>query len=163
MTLSAGDDDGLLTADRKPRSSSKKRGRRKRPSDPGTGEGGEEEGADRSLHLSDLLGETVELDEEGSDGRNQDSARPSRRPGKGVPPLQSLAARRREFEFELLRRGLPEAEAFGDGNEEDVFTFYAWSASRQPRPKIERERKLLRDTVRQGVVETTKDALVRMK
>ena len=31
---------------------------------------------------------------------------------------------------------------------DDIFTFYTWSASRQPRDEIEKERRRLRDSVR---------------
>jgi hypothetical protein len=163
LTATQAEEDGLTMDRREPTSGSKKRGRRTKGSDSLGGDSAGEEGAECSLHISDLLGEPAH----GGGDRPRDGPKSSRagiaRVGKGVLSLgSSLAAQRREFELEVLRRGVSESDAYGD-NEEDVFTFYAWSSSRQPRPNIQRERKLLRDSVRQGAVEATKDGFVRMK
>jgi hypothetical protein len=45
--------------------------------------------------------------------------------------------------------------------EEDIFTFYSWSTSRQPRDKILEQRKKFRDAIRQGPLLTSFQSLVR--
>jgi hypothetical protein len=47
--------------------------------------------------------------------------------------------------------------------EEDIFTFYSWSTSRQPRSKILKERKKLRDSVREGALLASYEALMRIE
>jgi hypothetical protein len=49
-----------------------------------------------------------------------------------------------------------------EDKEEDIFTFYSWSTSRQPRSKILEERKKLRDSVREGPLLASYEALMRM-
>jgi hypothetical protein len=98
----------------------------------------------------------VELDDDevaslGSDG------------GGSVATMGTIADRRKQFELELKRSGISESEAFKGDTEEDIFTFYSWSNSRQQRPKIQRERQLLQDAVKQGTVLATKERFIRTK
>jgi hypothetical protein len=50
----------------------------------------------------------------------------------------------------------------GEDKGEDIFTFYSWSTSRQRRSKILKERKKLRDSVREGPLLASYEALMRM-
>lgn len=50
-----------------------------------------------------------------------------------------------------------------EDEEEDIFTFYSWSTSRQPRSKILEERKKLRDSVREGPLLASYEALMKME
>jgi hypothetical protein len=115
-----------------------------------------EEGESNRPSLDDLLGETVELDED-------DSSMGSSQGGGSVCTLGTIADRRKQFELDLKQSGISESEAFKGDNEEDIFTFYSWSSSRQSRPKIQRERKLLQDAMKQSAVLDTKEALIRQK
>jgi hypothetical protein len=127
----------------------KKKGRRKSKED--------EKERSHGTSLADLLGETVELDDDeicsvgSSDG------------GGSVATMGTIADRRKQFEMELKRSGISESEAFKGDTEEDIFTFYSWSTCRQQRPKIQRERQLLQDAIKQGAVLATKERFTRMK
>jgi hypothetical protein len=48
-----------------------------------------------------------------------------------------------------------------DENQEDIFSYYAWSTSRQSRTKILRERKKLSDSIRHGALMSVYESFVR--
>jgi hypothetical protein len=137
--------------------STKKKGRRqkkkkKRSSD-------DNDSREPSLHISDLLGEEVELDDYEDSTSSGDSYSDD---GGSVCTMGTIAHRRKQFEKELKLSGMTESEAFQGDIDEDIFTFYCWSSSLQPRPKILRERKLLQGAIlEQAAVVKTKESFIR--
>jgi hypothetical protein len=114
---------------------------------------------EHSLDMSDFLGETIELDEEDSSTANTSDGGDA----FSVGTMGTIADRRKQLEQELKRAGMAESDVFHGDAQEDIFTFYSWSSSRQARPKILRERNLLQDAIQQATVVDTKRRFVKTK
>lgn len=82
-----------------------------------------------------------------------------------VMELNALVLQRQEANTGLSKTmNVPEKDpGNGEDTEEDIFTFYSWSTSRQPRSKILKERKKLRDSVREGPLLASYEALMRIE
>jgi hypothetical protein len=119
----------------------------------------DEDDREPSLHISDLLGETVELDEEDSSTASTSDVDDT----VSVATMGTIADRRKQFVEELKRTGISESDVFQGDAQEDIFTFYTWSSSRQARPKILRERNLLQDAIQQAAVIETRQRFIKAK
>lgn len=119
----------------------------------------DEDDREPSLNISDLLGETVELDEEDSSTASTSDLDDI----VSVAAMGTIADRRKQFVEELKRTGISESDVFQGDAQEDIFTFYTWSSSRQARPKILRERNLLQDAIQQAAVIETRQRFIKAK
>jgi hypothetical protein len=155
MNSSLGSGLDFLTTMESELESTKRKGRRGKKSK--RKDNGEQE---PSLHISDLLGETVELDDEDDTSTASTSDVDD---AVSVATMGTIADRRKQFEQELKRAGITESDIFQGDAQEDIFTFYSWSSSRQARPKILRERNLLQDAMQQGAVIDTKEQFIKVK
>ena len=150
MNNSLGSGLDFLTAvaeDLEPLENRKKKGRRQKKN----GKQSDDDSREPSLHISDLLGEEVELEDYDENNSYSDD-------GESVCTMGTIADRRKQFEQELKQSGMTELEAFQGDVDEDIFTFYTWSSSQQPRPKILRERKLLQEAIQHAAVIETKES-----
>ncbi|KAG7339702.1 hypothetical protein IV203_025253 [Nitzschia inconspicua] len=150
MNSSLGSGLDFLTAAKDELESTKKKGRRiKKPTDTN-------DDPEPSLHISDLLGETVELDEDDSSTASTSDVDDA----GSVCTMGTIADRRKQFEQELKRNGISESDVFQGDAQEDIFTFYSWSSSKQTRPKILRERNLLQDALQQPALIKVKQQFI---
>lgn len=155
MNSSLGSGLDFLTAmaeELEPLDNLKKKGRRQTKKKKQT----DDDSREPSLHISDLLGEEVELDDDDEDSSYSDD-------GGSACTMGTIADRRKQFEQELKLSGMTESEAFQGDIDEDIFTFYTWSSSQQPRPKILRERKLLQEAIQHAAVIETKESFIGTK
>jgi hypothetical protein len=127
-------------------------------------------------YTSDLLGDMMSDDEDDTPKRPHHGGRLGRSmgdiPAFKASDLGSLLAQQKE-----QKRLSRETGASGDGggasvlvadegvddNQEDIFSYYSWSTSRQARNKIQKERKLLSDALRQGAFLAAYESFVRME
>ena len=108
---------------------------------------------DDSLHVSDLHGGGKQ---NGSSSRTNEKPLSRMNKSMGDIPfkasdLGSLLAQQKEIK---RRGGASVVSEFVDGDtdepQDDIFSKYTWTTSRQDRSKVQVERKLLNETLRQG-------------
>lgn len=119
------------------------------------------------------LGALIDSDDD-SDEEDIETAR--ERLGRSMPELGPIVAKQKmsrrrskeqlsigedeEFQYQALGDD-PSRHGVEDKTVEDIFTFYSWSTSRQPRDEIENGRRRLRDSVRDDAMNAALESLMK--
>lgn len=106
---------------------------------------------EESLHVSDILGSTKNGKQQG--GTTKNTERLNRSMGDmafKASDLGSLLAQQKEFKRRGGGASVVSELLMDEEPQDDIFSNYSWTTSRQVRHKIQEERKLLNETLRQG-------------
>jgi len=109
---------------------------------------------DQSLHVSDILGTNNNGNAGGSTKKSME--RLNRSMGDiafKASDLGSLLAQQKEFKRRSGGASVVSELLVDEEQQDDIFSTYSWTTSRQLRHKVQEERKLLNETLRQGTFE----------
>jgi hypothetical protein len=116
-----------------------------------------------SIHVSDLLaGGGSDNEDKKQSSRSRLAKSMSQIPTSKASDLGSILAQQKAQKL-LSRSSMSSIDCDEEleDTQEDIFSFYSWSTSRQPRNKIKKERKRLNDSIRHGALLAAYESFVR--
>ncbi len=117
---------------------------------------------DESLHVSDIIG-TTKTKNGSKEVTTTTKERLNRSMGDiafKASDLGSLLAQQKEFKRRGGGASVVSELLIEEEQQDDIFSDYSWTTSRQVRSKVQEERKLLNDTLRQGTFQKAFDMFV---